>query len=1186
MKTYITPKKRFNFPAPTGFALIATIAVTALLMLLAIAMLSLSSVTTKTITTENAVQGARENARLSLMMAIGQLQSLSGPDTRITASSRMFDETGVEVTGVWRSWEGINRDNDGRPGIPDYDLKRETGDPSAEPEDATNDGRFLGWLGSGSAVASVDDLSDYSAVATDNFIQMIGDGSVVDMEDHVYVRPKLVDTVENSGAVAWWVSGNSSKAMVNADRKSDPTTEIEWQERARSNGRADAEFFGLSGVDDLTVGTNVPSRNSLQLVDGAGDIRRFHDLTNYSRGLLINVAAGGWKKDLSLLTEHYEFLPTRDLPSLSVKPGEDLTFTRTTVAGTRGNQPTDALLYPWGRFRTISAAAWGQIPPIGTWTSLVDYALQYRELGNSSQGRTVIPSRIAGTRANERFEFQDRVRRVPILARIQWVFSFCSEELPATSGQNNNTNEPRFRPGVMLTPVVTLWNPYNVELTYSQYEINIKEQGIVPLEFSFKVGFRSTFPSTNLREIVRGANSNQDSDITLILPVTTFEPGASKVFSIPNLEALNGNSTGPITLSPGYTPGGGIRYYGINQGNEVSARGNESLSIAEVSYSDSRQGEIGIRFDNEVNGEEQAVRMAYRESELSDGNTSGAQVIEELYPKVAEGVRVPLISEVARDGVQTVPFASATFGHRMATPISTEPQHESLYTKGMLQANPLTYYAEVGNQDDDVTRDSMADSGVFHPVNAPYDFAFLDVNDWFDTQFLPQADGENSYIVSGLESGDGLTRCIIAELPTRPLQSLAQLQHFDARNNNPVPPFQFNILGNGSAHPIFEPDQLTVPTTVNTDMVNDDAYYLNNLFFDDWFVSSIAPDLEDFSASSDRDIEEVYADHVNGVEPLPNRFYIPTSTADEDSVEEDDDIMYKDTDAFTYEVIASELEVDGAFNVNSVSVDAWKALLRHSRSNRVPYLTPTGETDISEENTFPYSRTSIAGDRSVLSGSQDSNPNADSGFSPAAYAGAPDLTEVQIDALAEQIVIEIRRRGPFLSLGEFVNRQLTTDTDLAIASTIQKALDNLAESSNSAENPFATLQSQAFEITEAPIGPHEYGFPEAALGSSAFGVPGWIRQADILTPLAPIMTVRDDTFTIRAYGDFRDVNDDTKILASAWCEATVQRKADYIDSADENTVAPYSDEMTSDVNRRYGRKYEIISFRWLNKDEI
>jgi len=370
----------------------------------------------------------------------------------------------------------------------------------------------------------------------------------------------------------------------------------------------------------------------------------------------------------------------------------------------------------------------------------------------------------------------------------------------------------------------------------------------------------------------------------------------------------------------------------------------------------------------------------------------------------------------------------------------------------MLQANPLNQYAEVGNEDNNVTPTSMADSGVFHPINAPYDFAFRDVQgSWNDSQAIPQFDESTNsgFIVSGLVSGDGLTRCVVAELPTRPLQSLAQLQHFDARNNNPVPPFQFNIIGN---------------------------------------VSSIAPDLADFSNREERDLETVYEEHLDGTTPLPNRFYLPARNTDEQAVATEQDT---NTGLYTYQTIASQLEVDGMFNVNSVSLDAWKAILRHNRDAEVPYLLPNGGTDSNSTGSFPYPRTSIAGDQSSESGSRDSGlafPDAVN------FAGYTALTDTQIDALAEEIVAQIRERGPFLSLSEFVNRQLTTNEDLAIASTIQKALDNLSESSNSSENPYSDIQETAFEITSLPPGDPEYGFPEAALGSSAFGVPGWIRD--------------------------------------------------------------------------------------------
>ena len=109
---------RANFPhrAQAGFALIATISVMTLLLLIALAMLSLSTINLRSETSDQAVEEARQNARLALMMGIAQLQSLTGPDTRITANSRLLStDDDVSVTGVWRSWEGTNQDNTGKP---------------------------------------------------------------------------------------------------------------------------------------------------------------------------------------------------------------------------------------------------------------------------------------------------------------------------------------------------------------------------------------------------------------------------------------------------------------------------------------------------------------------------------------------------------------------------------------------------------------------------------------------------------------------------------------------------------------------------------------------------------------------------------------------------------------------------------------------------------------------------------------------------------------------------------------------------------------------------------------------------------------------------------------------------------------------------------------------------------------
>ena len=54
-------------------------------------------------------------------------------------------------------------------------------------------------------------------------------------------------------------------------------------------------------------------------------------------------------------------------------------------------------------------------------------------------------------------------------------------------------------------------------------------------------------------------------------------------------------------------------------------------------------------------------------------------------------------------------------------------------------------------------------------------------------------------------------------------------------------------------------------------------------------------------------------------------------------------------------------------------------------------------------------------------------------------------------------------------------------------------------------------------------------------------------QSDLLSPLAPVSSVRSDTFVIRVMGEnLKNKNDQTQ--SKAWIELTVQRIPDYIKS--------------------------------------
>jgi hypothetical protein len=78
------------------------------------------------------------------------------------------------------------------------------------------------------------------------------------------------------------------------------------------------------------------------------------------------------------------------------------------------------------------------------------------------------------------------------------------------------------------------------------------------------------------------------------------------------------------------------------------------------------------------------------------------------------------------------------------------------------------------------------------------------------------------------------------------------------------------------------------------------------------------------------------------------------------------------------------------------------------------------------------------------------------------------------------------------------------------------------------------------------------------------------------------MQVRSDYFRIRACGEAIDATG--KVTARAWCEAYVQRSPSYLNPTDPAHLK--LEELTSLPNRTFGRQFTIVSFRWLNQDEI
>jgi hypothetical protein len=515
-----------------------------------------------------------------------------------------------------------------------------------------------------------------------------------------------------------------------------------------------------------------------------------------------------------------------------------------------------------------------------------------------------------------------------------------------------------------------------------------------------------------------------------------------------------------------------------------------------------------------------------------------------------------------------------TLGSRIAN-------HKATATKGVAQANPVVDFFSSGPR----PRFTDVYPGMDNLLNCPWDFSVVEHASGAD-DMLPNVDNDtnSSYIVTGVRKAEGVSRIVAAELPTRPLASLADLTHMQIRGLNPTPPYAGNVVANSDASPLI-PKNNIVNTSGNgrasrrDNEQQDDSYCANQVLFDDWFFSSIAPEPNGFGSSAGADLRQNYLDFLTGDNPLANLSYLPIQ---EDQVANatkageiyTDEVQPTDS----WKTIASRFEVQGMFNVNSTSVKAWRALLGHARNHKIPYTQTDGSIDLSDDTDYAISRTSVAGDRAAGTAPQVAGEYVDT----TEFTGYRVYSDEQLDFLAEKIVEQVRLRGPFLSLSEFVNRQLSTDTDLALTGAIQTALNALTE--DQSLNPFSTVQNESVASVANPFAGGAdagYVFPEAAVGHNTYGLPGWTRQADILRPLAPILSARDDTFTIRAYGESRAA--DGTVRARAWCEATVRRDRDFLDPADE---ADLTTPPTKPANQTFGRRFKMISFRWLNADEV
>ena len=158
MRLHLPSISRAGRPHEFGFALVLTVSLLVLLSLIAVGLLSLSSMALRSSSHADALSTARANARLAMMMAIGELQRQAGADMRVTARADILDTSSSKnppVLGVWASWQGDDHETTGsfagRPKKPgssssDYRGAKMTARNPVEVKADEQKPGFLGWL--------------------------------------------------------------------------------------------------------------------------------------------------------------------------------------------------------------------------------------------------------------------------------------------------------------------------------------------------------------------------------------------------------------------------------------------------------------------------------------------------------------------------------------------------------------------------------------------------------------------------------------------------------------------------------------------------------------------------------------------------------------------------------------------------------------------------------------------------------------------------------------------------------------------------------------------------------------------------------------------------------------------------------------------------------------------------------
>lgn len=1145
-----------------GFSLVATLLMLSLLMVLALGMTTLSAVTLKTSSRDKDRARARANARLALQIAIGELQRLAGPDQRVTApSSAMGESARPHLTGVWEGWKW-----DGSGTAPDWDEEKKS--------------RFKGWLVSTANKRSAMDQDYVLGEKKVRAVRMLPP-NIADAKSAVDAEIVEINGGRGKGksGFAWAVFDQSQKADISLPGEEKPDRGF-----ARSLEDLSAAYepgFGAVKARDWKVlGTrrgernHVVSLNQSRLIGLKKDDASFHDAAAGSHGLLTDPVNGGFSTDLSTLFND-EKLPgaysERFIYSGTDRPIAPVPTRFIGANPMASPDPSWALLHShYNSYKRLS----GENSPV------------YPVTFDSIEAR---PEASASASQLEHHPAFSEQQIAPVIAKAQFVFSLTFGVNPTTLNNMWSNGSARSVPAsqrdnyitwLVIDPVITLWNPYNVPLRFNGGSIRLYR---IPMAFRlYKNGLRLSDSYTRLTDAHTQADFKTRKNryyFLKLLPEAgqsslVMQPGEHVVFTGQEwtLHGSHNYNLKGLTMRPGFNPPAGldssphiggvttqnlfVSSTGTSTGKDygktirtVAVKGGDRI---EVEVKPERAGaddlpETGGRevtgflkyfVGNADLGEQKfvgGIELDYADKEKDllpsyERNDMPSIIVNPAIPKTVPGGSAGDPEDVGADAALRwkEPFLIATFQQKT--------ERDSRFpSRSWINNGPGNFYSVGGlDQPEDF-------------AHQQYEFKWEPMTDWPPASPTIEISNERNrgYGGSGIYAQTGTEFAVHTSLPIGPAHSLGQFTHAPLNAGGQLP-LVSHPFGNSFAPPLVAAERVFQNASGRTYL--DQSYLANNALLDSNFLSTAADHPSGLGRTALKR-KELLKEFFSGNRRLPNRRFEPYL-----GNESPDEITERlDADKDGHDHIAANLLLRGAFNVNSTSVAAWQALLASNFGADVPMA----DGSLSGGDGVPVVRSlpSVGGDNSSSGGGSDL----------AKWTGYRRLSEDQIESLAEAIVAQVKKRGPFQSLAEFVNRRPGGKDDTDRSGAVQAAIEEAGINS-----PFIDSE---FNFT-GNSGPNA----KAGSGNTADGAPGLITQADILTPLLPQLVVRGDTFVVRACGEAVD-GDGHRIRV--WCEATVQRHAEFVDPTDAPTVEP-----STKSNKTFGRRFEVISFRWLAPSEI